>query len=293
MRKVFHYLGIGVVVLLGLVGLAALVSTAVAGSRLNQTYEIVAENIEIPTDPQAIARGEYLANVICSDCHGAGLSGGEMIDEPGMATVYASNITPSENGVGHFSDADYVRAIRHGIDPQGRGLMIMPAEVFINWSAEDLGATIAYLKALPPDNNSTPPRSLGALGRILFASGMMGDIIPAAYIDHEQPFTEMPQISETADYGAYITKLFYCTGCHGPDMRGGPPPENNPELGTVPSALQAVSWSDQEFITAVTTGVKPDGSLLDNERMPWQSFARLNQEDLTAVHLYLQKLAGQ
>ena len=293
MRKFAHYLAVVLVVLLGLIGMAALVSTAVAGSRLNQTYEITPENIAIPSDQTAIARGAYLASAICTDCHGADLSGGKLVDEPGMATVYAPNITPSENGVGHFSDADYVRAIRHGVDPQGRGLMIMPAEVFINWSAEDLGATIAYLKSLPPDDNSTPPRSLGALGRILFASGMMGDIIPAAYIDHDQAFTVMPPIAETAEYGAYMTQLYFCTGCHGPDMRGGPPPKNNPELGPVPSALPAASWSDEEFLTAVTTGVKPDGILLDNERMPWESIAKLNRVDLTAVHLYLQELAGK
>jgi mono/diheme cytochrome c family protein len=292
MRKVLKSLGVVFVVAAGVVGGLALLASLISSFRLNQTYEINAENIQIPSDTAALARGEYLANAICTDCHGADLSGEEMINEAGMATIYAPNITPSENGVGHFSDADYVRAIRHAVDPQGRGYMIMPAEVFVNWSAQDLGATIAYLKSLPPDDNSTPPRSLGALGRILFAAGMFGDVIPAAYIDHEQPFTPMPQVGQTADYGAYISKLYYCTGCHGPDLRGGPPPQNNPELGTVPSALQAASWSTDEFITAVTTGVKPDGSRLDNERMPWESIAKLNQEDLTAVHLYLQILAG-
>jgi mono/diheme cytochrome c family protein len=292
MRKVLKGLGVLLVVVAGVVGGLAIVASFISSSRLNQTYDVKAETIQIPADAAAIARGEYLANAICTDCHGADLSGGEMINEPGMATVYAPNITPSENGVGHFSEADYVRAIRHAVDPQGRGYMIMPAEVFINWSEADLGATIAYLKSLAPDDNSTPPRSLGTLGRILFAAGMFGDVIPAAYIDHKQPFTAMPQIAETADYGAYLTTLFYCTGCHGPDMRGGPPPENYPELGNVPSTMQAASWSEKEFITAVTTGVKPDGGLLDKERMPWESIAKLNQEDLTAIYLYLQELAA-
>jgi mono/diheme cytochrome c family protein len=293
MRKIAHYLAVLLIILLGLIGVAALVSTAVAGSRLNQTYEITPENIEIPTDPAAVARGAYLAGAICSDCHGGDLSGGKMVDEPGMATVYAPNITPSETGVGDFSDADYVRAIRHGVDPQGRGLMIMPAEVFINWSAQDLGAIIAYLKSLPPNDNSTPPRSLGALGRILFAAGMMGDVMPAEYIDHAQPFPAMPPIGETAEYGAYMTQLYFCTGCHGQDMRGGVQPHSDPDMGPVPSAVDAANWSQDEFITALTTGVKPDGSLFDNERMPWQSIARLNHEDLTAVYLYLQQLAGK
>ncbi len=291
MHNVAKIIGIVVVVLLGLIGAVAIGSTVLASSRMNKAYDVAVEAIHIPNDPAALARGEYLVSGICTDCHGPDLAGEAMIEEAGIATIYAPNITPSDAGVGHFSDVDYVRAIRHAVDPDSRGYMIMPAEVFISWSAEDLGATIAYLKSMAPSDNETPPPSLGALGRILFSAGMFGDIIPAAYIDHDRPFTEMPQIGETAEYGAYLASAYYCDMCHGPDMRGGPPPQNQPELGDIPSALHAASWSTEQFITTVTTGVKPDGSQLDGERMPWESIAKINEDELTAVHLYLQSLA--
>ncbi len=82
--------------------------------------------------------------------------------------------------------------------------MIMPAEVFINWSAEDLGATIAYLKTLPPHDTNTPDKEIGLLGRILFAAGQFGDIFPAEYIDHGTPFATRPEVGATAEYGAYF-----------------------------------------------------------------------------------------
>jgi hypothetical protein len=43
----------------------------------------------------------------------------------------------------------------------------------------------------------------------------------------------------------------------------------------------------------VTTGVKPDGSQLDSERMPWELYAKFNREELEAIHLHLQTLLAQ
>jgi len=216
-----------------------------------------------------------------------------MIDEAGMATVHAPNLTPSEAGVGDFGEADYVRAMRHGISPDGKAYMIMPAEIIIHWSEEDLGATIAYLKTLPPNDNPTPDKKFGIPGRAMLAAGMFGDIFAAEYIDHQLPPAERPEIGPNAEYGAYFTRAFACTLCHGDDMRGGPPPASFGELGEVPPVVHAANWSAEEFFTTVTTGVKPDGVQLDPERMPWELYANFAEEELEAVHVYLQSLAAQ
>jgi mono/diheme cytochrome c family protein len=293
MRKILKWIGIVLGVLIGLIVLAVVVLNIVASRRLNRTYDVEAEAIAIPSDDDSLARGEYLATTLCSECHGEGLSGELMFEEAGIATVYAPNITPSEAGVGGFSDADYVNAIRHGVDPDGKGLMIMPAEVLIHWSEEDLGATIAYLKTIPPVDDFTPEKELSIAGRAMLSAGLFGDLFAAEYIDHEMPFPERPEIGANPEYGAYFTRAFVCTLCHGDDMRGGPPPPNIPEIGQVPSALAAASWSLEEFMKTVTTGVKPDGSQIDPEGMPWELFANFNEEELEAVHLYLQSLAAQ
>ena len=131
-------------------------------------------------------------------CHGADLSGEVVIDDPAIGAVYAPNIT----GLGESrSDDEPVLAIRHGLAPDGRQLIIMPAESFNNFSAEDLGAVIAYLKSVPAIENDLPEPALSFLGRILLAAGMFGQIVPADYIDHDQPFATMPVIGPMKSMG--------------------------------------------------------------------------------------------
>lgn len=292
MRKVLKWIGIVLAVLIGLVVIAVVVMNIIGSSRLNQTYDVEAPAITLPTDEASLARGEYLANALCAECHGEGLSGAVMIEEGGIATVYAPNITPSEAGVGDFSDADYLRAIRHGVDSDGKGLMIMPAEVFINWSEEDLGATIAYIKSIPADDNPTPEKEFGILGKVMYTAGMFGDLFAANYIDNDAPFPERPEIGANAEYGAYFTRAAACILCHRDNMQGGPAPANFPELGEIPSAVTGGTWSTDEFLTFVTTGVKPTGEQIDPEGMPVELYANFNREELEGVHLYLQSLAG-
>lgn len=59
-----------------------------------------------------------------------------MIDAP-FAQIYSANLTPGKGGAGsEFSDADFIRALRQGVDNQGRALVVMPAQVF--WNFNDL-----------------------------------------------------------------------------------------------------------------------------------------------------------
>jgi mono/diheme cytochrome c family protein len=127
----------------------------------------------------------------------------------------------------------------------------------------------------------------------MYAAGVFGELFAADYIDHGSPLPERPEIGANPEYGEYFTRAFACTLCHGDDMTGGPPPPNIPEVGEVPSARPAASWTTDEFITAVTTGARPDGPSIDVERMPWNLYAGFDREELEAVHLYLQSLEGQ
>lgn len=148
MKKVLKWVGIILGGLLVLIILAAVGLNIAGGARLNKTQNIQAETISIPTDEAALARGEHLVHVACTSCHGPGLSGQPMLDDPAIGTVYAANIT----GLGQtHADADLVRAIRHAVGHDGRQLIIMPAEAFINFSEEDLGAIIAQ----PVDNQGS------------------------------------------------------------------------------------------------------------------------------------------
>lgn len=287
MRKVLKWLGIALAGLVGLLLLAAVGLSVAGGVRLNKTRDIPAEAISIPADAAALARGEFLVTTICTSCHGSDLSGAALLDEPGLATVYAANITGLSQT---HSDADLVRAIRHAVDQDGRQLVAMPAEVFINFSAEDLGAVIAYLKTVPRAGEERPEPQFAFPGRIMLAAGAIGEAFPAEYIDHEKPFPKMPPIGATIEYGAYLAG--WCTACHGPDL-GGAQPVFDTAAPFAPNLAVVKAWSEDEFIEAMRTGVTPSGRQIDGEFMPWPEFGQFDDDELRGLWLYLQTLPAK
>jgi len=147
--RALRWIGIGFLTLIGLLLIALVAVYLISNSRMSKTYQITAEPITIPSDAASIERGKHLATSIgqCVDCHGDNLAGKEFLNAPGIIRAYSANLTSGEGGAGKtFSDADWVRALRHGVGADGKPLLIMPAQGFNALSAEDLGALIAYLK---------------------------------------------------------------------------------------------------------------------------------------------------
>jgi mono/diheme cytochrome c family protein len=285
MKRVLKWIGIGLAGLVVLVVVAAIGLFLVGGSRLSKTHDdITAENLTIPGDPESLARGEHLVNVACRDCHGSDLTGTALIDEQPIGTVYAANITGLAET---HSDADIIRAIRHGLDTDGRQLIIMPAEVFNHFSAEDLGSIIAYLKTVPRTGDERPKPDLAFVGRIMLGAGLFGDAFPAEYIDHEMPFPTMPDISANVEYGKYLAT--FCASCHGTELAGGQPadPDAPPAPNLTPGGRLG-GWDEVGFMQTIRTGTTPEGRELNPDFMPWKSFAKFEDEELMAIWLYLQ-----
>jgi len=289
MRKALKWIGIvlgGLVVLLVVVALGLSIA---GGRQLKKTQDIQAEDIAIPNDAAALARGEHLVRGpgLCSECHGPDLSGKALLEEPSIGTVYGANIT----GLGEtHSDADLIRAIRHGVDSDGRQLVFMPADMYINLSAEDLGAIVAYLKTVPRVGNEHPEPELTFMARVMLAAGMFGDeVFSAEIIDHNQPFPAMPEIGENSEYGAYLAQVL-CAVCHGADMAGFQHASDEPPAPNLTAGGELGEWSEADFIQTIRTGVSPDGDVLAPEFMPWQSFAKFNDDELKGLWMYLQSL---
>ena len=99
-------------------------------------------------DPAPTAQyGEYLA-IGCTGCHGATLSGGKI---PGAPPDWkpAANITPA--GIGHYTEADFVRILREGKRPDGSQVdSLMPYRLTRSMTDVELKAVYAYLKTVPP-----------------------------------------------------------------------------------------------------------------------------------------------
>lgn len=168
MKRILNGLGytVGGLVLLGLIG-----ATAVYGlseSRMGRRYAVNPPALAIPTDSASVARGEHLARSIagCTDCHGQDLGGQVVIDDAALGRVFAKNLTRGKGGVaGTLRDVDYVRAIRHGLDPDGKPLKVMPSSDYSNLADDDLAAIIAFVKSRPPVDKELPAVTLGPVGR--------------------------------------------------------------------------------------------------------------------------------
>jgi mono/diheme cytochrome c family protein len=262
--------------------------------KLNHRFEVAAETVPIPSDSAALARGRHLAEAVgkCVDCHRPNFGGGMFIDAPPFARLAAPNLTRGQGGVAaSLSDADWVRAIRHGVLPGGRGAIIMPAEAYVHLSDADLGAVIAYVKSVPPVDASWPAPKFGPVGRTLMALGKL-PFIPAAYIDHTRNGMTAPAPDTTAVYGKYLAQSGGCTSCHNPSLSGGPnpagPPDSPPPMNLTPIGL--AGWTEAMFFTVLREGKKPDGSAIDNNFMPWRSSGRMTDDEIHAVWRYLQSV---
>ena len=291
MKVFLKWLGIVLGALVGLLVIVLAVYYFKANAMISRTYDVTPENVAIPTDAASIDRGKHFVQAICADCHAADLSGQILLDAP-FATIYTANLTAGNGGAGsEFTDADWVRAIRHGVDNQERGLVIMPSQVFWNFSDQDLGDVIAYLKSLPPVDKEHPDPQVNALGQIMAGAGMFGPaVIPASVIAHDQRPPVVP-IGVTAPYGGYLVSVSGCHDCHGAQLAGGksakPGAKNAPNL-TPGGELSA--WTDAQFVNTIRTGVTPGGHALNPAEMPWKHFNNYSDDELKAVFLYLQSL---
>ena len=173
MKKVLKWIGIVLGSLIGLVLVVGVVMYLMGNSRLKKTYDFPPSNITIPTDAASIEYGKHRAESLCEGCHGKDLSGIENWFNAGpLGTVDSANLTAGEGGFGReaVSDEDYVRAIRHGIDPEGKPIF-MPAVVSTSQlSDQDLGSIIAYVKTVPPVDHTTNGQHFTAFGEN-FAGG--------------------------------------------------------------------------------------------------------------------------
>lgn len=289
MKKLFKWVGIVLGGLLGLLVIAVVVLYFVGSAQLNRTLDVQAEDISIPADGAALARGEHLVMgpSLCVVCHGEDLSGDLEVDDPMIGTIYGTNIT----GLGDtYSDADFIRAIRHGVAPDGRPLVLMPSKLYTNLSVEDLGAMIGYLKTVPHTGENPPEPQLSIPGYVLLGSGVFGDeVFSADVIDHDQPFPPMPEVGANVEYGAYLAP--FCTGCHGEDLGGQLVDPTEPESPWAPNLTRGgelAEWSEADFIQTMRTGISPHGHELDPEWMPWKAFAKLDDDELRGLWMYLQ-----
>jgi len=267
MKNILKWTGI---VFGGLIGLALVAGLALYPSgmeKLTRSYPgVPVEAVYIPTDPDAVARGRHISIIWgCTKCHGEDLRGMLLADDPFLGTIPASNLTSGNGGIARsYTDADWIRAIRHGVKPDSR------VEVFMydysTMSDRDLGDLIAYLKQTQPVDSDYPAERIGPISAL---APVVGLFTPAAeLIAHGAPRPADPVPGATMEYGKYLYAL--CTECHGTSL-----------------ARKLGKWNQEDFIRALRTGVLPNGKHL-SPAMSSKTFGEMSDVELAALWLYLQ-----
>lgn len=255
-----------------------------------QQMQVTVEEIKIPADSAAIARGAHLAAIKgCAECHGEKGEGKIMLNDPAMGLIVATNLSRGRGGLpSGYSSKDWVRALKHGLRSDGTPLLIMPSQETTLLSAEDMGAIVAYYNSLPPANHQLPPMEVGPVLRVLALLGAV-PLFSAYQIDHERPLIATVAATVGTAYGQYLA--ISCTGCHGPDMKGMESPAPGMMARPDVTATGRVGkWTEADFIRTLRTGETPEGKLLKQQDMPWQMTARYTDDELKSLYLYLQSL---
>jgi mono/diheme cytochrome c family protein len=292
MKKVFKWIGIVLGSLVGLILVLAAVFYFMGNARLNKTYDFPPSNIVVPTDAASIEYGKHRVETLCIGCHGEDLSGiSPFVSVEPMFTLDSANLTSGEGGIGgEFAEEDYVRAIRHGIDREGKPIF-MPAVVALqHLSDEDLGAIIAYLKTIPAVNHTTGGFQMQPLGKIFAGAGMIGNL-PVEDASHITNVTA-PDAGVSVEYGEYLVAIGDCSACHGQELAGGVYPDPSVTLITpnLTPGGELGFWTEEQFINTLRTGTTPSGYELDPSLMPWMDISKFYDDELKAVWLYLQSL---
>ena len=292
MKKIFKWIGIVLGSLVGLFLVSGAVMYFMGNADLNKTHDFPPSIITIPSDAASIEYGKHRAESLCEGCHGKALGGIEKWFNAGpLGTIDSANLTTGEGGIGreYTSDEDYVRAIRHGIDPEGKPIF-MPAVVSTSHlSDQDLGSIIAYLKTVPPVDHKTNGQNFTPLAKILLVAGVLPQL-PVNVVSHEMHVTA-PARGVTAEYGDYLVNINDCRICHGPNLNGGPFPDPTITLIT-PNLTQGGElglWTEDQFTNSIRTGVTPNGHQL-SEHMPWKEYRMFYDDEFKAIWLYLQSL---
>ena len=257
------------------------------------------------TAQDAVQRGEYLVHAAgCVSCHtaagGLPFAGGRALATP-FGTFYSPNITPdAETGIGHWTDAQFLRALREGRRPDGASYFpVFPYPSFTNISDADVLAIKAYLFSLKPVRQANRAHDVA----MPFSWRFLQTGWRLLYF-REGPFRADPSHDAAYNRGAYlVTALAHCGECHTPrNMLGAVKPgltlagtPDGPDGQMVPNitpdrATGIGAWDSDDIVTLLKTGRTPEESAVKGAmREAVQDGLRfLTDADLRTIAVYLQ-----
>lgn len=292
-RILLAVVAVGILVVLG--GFALMWRPAIAP---------VATSAKSQTDRKAIDQGAELASIgNCADCHtspnGAAYAGGRPIPTP-FGTIYASNLTPDgETGIGSWSEEAFKRAMRDGVDREGRQLYpAFPYDHFTHATDADIHAIYAFLMSKPAVRNAVPANDLAF--PFSFRPIVAGWKLLFLHRDGLEP-----DATKSAEWnrGRYLVEgLGHCGSCHTPrnalggEKRGsayaGGAAEgwNAPPLNA--SLVTALKWTVDQLAEYLSTGWhRLHGAAAGPMADVAKNLGRASQGDVRAIATYIASLS--
>jgi len=252
-----------------------------------------------------VKRGEYLARAAdCMVCHtapgGRAYAGGFAFKLP-FGALYSTNITPDrETGIGAYSDAEFLAAVRDGVRRDGARLYpAMPYTSYTYMTDADVLAIKAYLFSLPAVRAVPPPNTLA-----FPFDQRWGMFFWSALFNPDQRFRPDEGRSPEWNRGAYLAEaLAHCGDCHTPRNLAFALDNREKFAGAVAAGWRAYNitsdkgsgiggWSDAEIVSYLTTGHAvgrgtasgPMGEVVDH------SLRHLVPSDTRALVAYLRSM---
>lgn len=261
--------------------------------------------------PEHLARGQKLVGLLCVECHldpeTGQLTGKHQTDTPAIfGDIYSRNITNHPTrGIGGWSDGQLVYFLRTGVRPDGQYVPPWMAK-FPHLSDEDLLSVVAFLRSGDPLVAASPAEPPGVTRPSLLSKALARTLFqPLPY--PAQPVLAPPATDRVAT-GRYLLVALDCYSCHSEDFKtmNVLEPEKTPGfMGGGNALLDAEGqvvlsanltpdpetgigrWSEQDFVRAVTTGVRPDGRVL---HYPMTPRTGLDDAEAGAIFAYLRTI---
>ena len=294
-----------IVVLIIVVGIFA----SYVSMRSIPKYAVKKIDTKVEATPERIGKGTKLASMLCKSCHynqaTKQFTGRELSEAPQFGKLYSANITQDPTrGIGKWSDGDIIYLLRTGLKPDGQYIPpYMPKLIHI--SDEDIYSIIAFLRSdndwIKPNSFNTPESKPSFLTKFLVTIGAMKPF------DYPTEIIPGPDTTDMVKWGKYIALYQYeCFACHSKDFAKNDyyNPEKSPGFfaggnkmftleGKPISSLNITmdknsgigSWTEEQFIAAVKSGVVPNNQ--PALHYPMQPYANLTDQEVKAVYAYL------
>ncbi len=270
------------------------------------------------TRPQAISAGELPAHQPnldngktmffaggCASCHATPeqddrtrLGGGLALKSP-YGTFYPPNISPHpKDGIGAWSEANFVTAMVKGTSPDGRHYFpSFPYTSYQRVKLDDLRDMFAFIKTLPPVEGRIREHDIQFPFNVRLLLGGWKFL----YLDGER-FTPDPNRPAEWNRGAYLVNgPGHCAECHSPRnalgaivesrrFSGGPNPEGE---GTIPNITQHAlkDYSEKDIAEILATGMNPEGDSVGGSMgAVVKNTSQLPPSDRAAMAAYVKSL---